>query len=223
VSGDWEVAPALERLHGQLNAHAPRRSKASDGAIGDTAHAARTSDHNPWFCLAGQRYVTARDWTHDPRGGLDCAQLAAALRDGRDRRVKYVIWREQIMASYGGPAPWTWRPYTGSNPHNKHLHLSVVADARALSGIDWLLPGLANATQPAPVLHLPPQSPTTSRPTVRRGDAGALVALLQRFLGLPDDGVFGKHTEAAVRRYQERQGLPVDGVCGPRTWLKTGL
>jgi hypothetical protein len=214
VSGDWQVAPALERLHGQLNALAPRRSKASDGAIGDTAHAARTSDHNPWFCLAGQRYVTARDWTHDPRGELDCAQLAAALRDGRDRRLKYVIWREQIMAGFAGPAPWTWRPYRGSNPHNKHLHLSVVADARALLRVDWLLPGL-NGTAP--------QSPTTSRPTIRRGDAGALVALVQRFLGVADDGAFGEHTEAAVRRYQAMRGLAVDGVCGPRTWQEMGI
>jgi peptidoglycan hydrolase-like protein with peptidoglycan-binding domain len=216
VSGDWRVAPALERLHGQLNAHAPQRSKASDGAIGDTAHAARTSDHNPWFCLAGQRYVTARDWTHDPRGGLDCAQLAAALRDGRDRRVKYVIWREQIMAGFSGPAPWTWRPYTGSNPHDKHLHLSVVADARALTNIDWILPGLS-------AVGSTPQRLTTVRPTVRRGDAGALVALMQRFLGLPEDGVFGEHTEAAVRRYQAMRGLGVDGVCGPRTWTEMGL
>jgi peptidoglycan hydrolase-like protein with peptidoglycan-binding domain len=214
VSGDWEVAPALERLHGQLNALAPRRSRTSDGAVGDAAHAARTSDHNPWFCLAGQRYVTARDWTHDPRGGLDCAQLAAALRDGRDRRVKYVIWARHIMAGFAGPAPWTWRPYRGSNPHDKHLHVSVVADARALLRVDWLLPGL-NGTVSQPV--------TTSRPTLRRGDGGALVALLQRFLGVADDGVFGEATEAAVRRYQAMRGLAVDGVCGPRTWQEMGI
>jgi hypothetical protein len=206
TSIDWKIADSLLTLRGQLNAVAPQRSRVSDGFIGNAEHASRASDHNPWWSSGGRRYVTAGDFTHDPRGGLDCARLAAALRDGRDRRIKYVIWCRQIMAGPGGPAPWTWRPYAGKNPHTKHLHVSVVADARALSGGVWTLPGL-----------------TTSRPTIERGDTGPAVALLQRFLGLPDDGVFGEHTEAAVRRYQERRGLPVDGVCGPLTWAKTQL
>jgi hypothetical protein len=32
------------------------------------------------------------------------------------------------------------------------------------------------------------------------------------------DGVFGKMTEAAIRRFQERNGLEVDGYVGPKTW-----
>jgi hypothetical protein len=212
---DWKVAPALDQLLGQLNELAPLRSKAADGAIGDAAHASRGSDHNPHWCYSGQAYVTARDYTHDRRGGLDCAQLAAALCAGKDRRVKYVIWSEQIMAGFGGPAPWTWRPYRGPNAHTKHLHLSVVADARSLVRIPWLLPGL----QVAPPL----QQVTTSRPRIRRGDAGALVMLVQRYLGVasegePGYGLFGPATEAAVRRYQQRRGLSIDGIVGAATW-----
>jgi peptidoglycan hydrolase-like protein with peptidoglycan-binding domain len=33
----------------------------------------------------------------------------------------------------------------------------------------------------------------------------------------PIDGVFGKSTDAAVRRYQRTHGLTVDGVVGPIT------
>jgi hypothetical protein len=136
---DWKVAGSLDELLSQLNALAPGRSKASDGSIGDAAHATRDSDHNPWVVIAGQAYVTARDFTHDPAGGLDCGRLADHLQHGHDQRVKYVIWNRRIMAGTGGPQPWTWRPYSGANPHTRHLHLSVVADARALVRIPWQL------------------------------------------------------------------------------------
>lgn len=136
---DWKVAGSLDQLLDQLDELAPRRSRRSDGSIGDVLHASRDSDHNPWWELAGQRYVTARDFTHDPRGGMSCQWLAESLQRGRDRRLKYVIWDRTIMSGDRGPSPWLWRPYSGSNPHEHHLHLSVVADARSLSRIPWQL------------------------------------------------------------------------------------
>lgn len=64
--------------------------------------------------------------------------------------------------------------------------------------------------------------------TIQRGSTGPDVELIQRFLGVvgpgdPGYGTFGPATEAAVRRYQQMQGLTVDGICGPATWAKTGL
>lgn len=145
----WKVADALEQLRRQLNELAPHRSTASDGGIGNAEHASRDSDHNPWWTFAGQAYVTARDFTHDPAGGLDCGWLAGTLQANRDQRVKYVIYNRRIMAGAGGPAPWAWRAYGGTNAHTHHLHLSVVDDARALSAIPWLLTS-ATAVRPAP-------------------------------------------------------------------------
>ena len=217
IATSWQVAGSLDRLLEQLDGLAPRRSRAADGSIGDPDHATRDSDHNPWLVLAGQRLVTARDFTHDPRGGLDGARLAAALAGGRDRRVKYLIWNRRIMAGAAGPAPWTWRTYTGANPHTGHLHLSVVADIRCRDRGTWQLPGLAAAP-----------SAGDERPTIRRGDHGPAVELIQRFLdvagpGDPGYGQFGPATEAAVRRYQQMRALRVDGVVGPATWRETGL
>jgi peptidoglycan hydrolase-like protein with peptidoglycan-binding domain len=53
---------------------------------------------------------------------------------------------------------------------------------------------------------------------LKKGDRGANVAKVQRWLNQPDDGIFGPATKAAVKRFQRRQGLTADGVVGPATW-----
>ncbi|HEX6944204.1 MAG TPA: S41 family peptidase [Gemmatimonadaceae bacterium] len=123
----WRAAQCLLTLLRQVNARAPGRRKESDGTVGDAAHRERTSDHNPWVRDGAMGIVTACDITHDPAGGCDAAKLAESIRTSRDSRIKYVIWNRQIAnsASIGGQPPWTWRPYSGSNPHTKHVHISV--------------------------------------------------------------------------------------------------
>jgi hypothetical protein len=109
-----------------LDAAFPERVTASDGTIGDAAHASRSSDHNPWLQLAGIGVVTAIDITHDPAHGVDINQLSDALVASKDRRIKYVIANGLICDSRPGESPWTWRPFSGPDPHRQHLHLSVM-------------------------------------------------------------------------------------------------
>jgi len=127
VGKQWRLAASLKKLFDQVNALYPDRDRASDGAIGDAAHAASVSDHNPdKFGI-----VNAIDITHDPKSGCDAGELAEALRKGMDSRIKYVIFAGRMFSSYpahGSPA-WVWRPYTGKNQHNKHVHVSVQDDA----------------------------------------------------------------------------------------------
>jgi hypothetical protein len=126
----WRVAAALLKLRMQLNERHPNRAKFNDGSIGDAAHQSRDSDHNPWVRDENVGVVTAFDVTHDPASGLNCHSLAETLRSSRDTRIKYVIWNSKIFASYptGATAAWSWRAYGGSNPHDKHLHISVNSD-----------------------------------------------------------------------------------------------
>ena len=70
----------------------------------------------------------------------------------------------------------------------------------------------------APMPTVIPAVDSNNRPTLRRGDAGDPVPVVQAALGLPATGIFDAAMEAAVRRFQERKGLVPDGIVGPRTW-----
>jgi hypothetical protein len=118
----WRVARCLDQLLLQVNAEAPHRSKASDGSIGDAAHASRVSDHNPWVQLNGLGIVTARDFTHDPAGGFDAYRFAEILKARKDPRIKYVISNRRIWSLARDREGW--RPYNGENPHTHHTHVS---------------------------------------------------------------------------------------------------
>jgi hypothetical protein len=138
----WRVAESLRQLKRQVDAKAPGRNRLSDGTIGDAAHASRNSDHNPWVLEGGEGVVTAMDITHDPSGGCDARALAESIRASRDSRVKYIIWNRRIVSSstIRGALAWEWRSYSGSNPHDKHVHISVKADKASYdSNADWLV------------------------------------------------------------------------------------
>ena len=134
----WRVAKSLIRLREQINELAPDRSKASDGTIGDAAHASRSSDHNPWVKDGNIGVVTAMDITNDIAHGCDAQALVDALVASRDPRIKYIIWNRKLINSR--IQPWVWRNYTGVNPHTKHFHLSVLADKALYDSTDtWQL------------------------------------------------------------------------------------
>lgn len=117
----WRLAPSLEQLRDEVDRYAPKRNKASDGTIGDASHQATQSDHNP----NGAGIVCAIDFTHDP-DDFDAHQFANLLRirckRGRERRVAYIISNDRITSPR---SEWEWREYTGSNPHDKHIHISI--------------------------------------------------------------------------------------------------
>lgn len=127
----WRIAKALGAtatagLLGEINARAPKRSKASDGGIGDPAHSARSSDHNPCDCC---RVVCARDFTHDPPGGFDSYVFAEWLRErvlAGETRVKYCISNGRIFSGHGqAHEAGLWRSYSGKNKHAHHVHVSL--------------------------------------------------------------------------------------------------
>lgn len=140
----WKLAPALDQLFDDVNRLWPTRSKALDGTIGDAAHAARKSEHNPNREPGDDvpdGYVTAADIT---KAGVDVARLLAALIG--DKRVWYVIHDGRI---YSRTYDWVARYYTGSNPHTHHVHVSL---RQTKSACDDRSPWLTNTGRiPVPV------------------------------------------------------------------------
>jgi len=112
-----KATPAALAVLRQATALSPSRKKASDGLLPSAAHqkASPNSDHNTGL---------AADLTHDPDNGIDCAEIFEKLKE--DKRVSYLIFKGQIWSKE--KSRLGNRRYTGSNPHNKHLHISIVAD-----------------------------------------------------------------------------------------------
>lgn len=187
----WRPAKSLDTLLKQVNANWPKRSKRSDGTIGDAAHSARASDHNP----NEHGVVCARDFTHDPSVGLDARKLAEDLIASRDTRIKYIISNGQICSGIGGTKPWVWRPYSGANAHRQHVHISVRSPA-SLYDDDrpWVFGGAAAPAKP-------PATPA-------EGTVEWLQDALNRAGASPKlkvDGDEGPKTIAATRAYAVAQ------------------
>lgn len=79
----------------------------------------------------------------------------------------------------------------------------------------------AAAAKPAKATKATKAAPVT-RPNVSAGSTGEHVKYLQSKLGITADGIFGKHTQAAVLRFQTEKKLVVDGHVGPKTWAAIG-
>lgn len=74
---------------------------------------------------------------------------------------------------------------------------------------------------PAPTVPTAPRrhTITVEKSVLRRGARGHTdIEILQRLVGINDDGVFGPITEQRVRDVQRWHRLTVDGICGPITW-----
>lgn len=55
-------------------------------------------------------------------------------------------------------------------------------------------------------------------PTISIGSKGIYVKILQDYLGLAQDGVFGPDTHESLEKYQSQKQLEIDGICGRQTW-----
>lgn len=132
----YRLATSLELLRDEVTARFPDRDTTSDGWIGDPARASRSSDHNAWV-KDGRGIGIVRAFDFDSGHGTDTSAgrlltdcLIRLARTGHPAlgRGAYLISDRRIASASGG---WTWRGYSGSNPHIAHMHVSVSLDPAA--------------------------------------------------------------------------------------------
>ena len=204
----WHLAPSLKQLLAEVNHRWPNRSRRSDGTIGDRAHSARRSDHNPnWRGSVNAVDITA--------SGINVGALIAAAK--RHPSVRYIIHNRKIMnRDIGNFRP---RYYSGANPHTAHVHISIyqsrtaenrrrswgIATARASGGgSTW------RTVKYGQVLKL-----WTKGAPVKEWQTRAL-----GYRGKKADGYFGRSTQADTKRFQREHGLKASGAVGPLTWTR---
>ena len=112
--------------------------------------------------------------------------------------------------------------HTGFGFNNETVECSVGVQHFTTRNKKWThyaVPVCIDSVQPTPT--------PGEKPTLRRGDSGEYVTLLQTKLyqlgydigkNTGIDGKFGAKTEEAVKEFQRDHGLPVDGICGGQTW-----
>lgn len=112
------LVPCLAVLRSEFNELFPNRAKDSDGWIGDPAHQARDSDHNP----DSRGLVHAIDVDTDLGEGARMQDFVDHLARRKDRRLTYIIFNRRIWSASHA---WNPRPYTGPDPHTGHAHISA--------------------------------------------------------------------------------------------------
>lgn len=153
------LAKSLELFKASIDTAFPFRDKGSDGWIGNAAHAATQSEHNP-----------------DSRGCVHAIDV-----DVDDNDVQRDLRLEVLDATVGHPAVWyvisngiiqsrthNWekRTYTGDNPHKTHVHISIQLTSVAENNLTLKLKRFAQevdmkATDPVPGLKDPDGTPIT--------------------------------------------------------------
>lgn len=128
------LVPCLVALRAEFDVLAPGRDRASDGALGDRAHARTSSDHNPDETGATPYEdadhldeVHAIDVDDDLRTSGWSMNRALRIiierhRAGHDDRLQNVIYDRRIWSRSWG---WTARAYRGASSHTEHAHFSA--------------------------------------------------------------------------------------------------
>ena len=229
----WHLAPSLVELQKEINAKWPKRSKKRDGTIGNAAHKATKSDHNP----NSRGSVNAIDITYP---GVDPDVIISAVK--KHPSASYVIFNRKIWSA---SHKWVPRPYTGASPHTEHLHISIKQGVKAeQSNVKWLSapkpkpvakpkPKPTTPAKPKPVVVKPPApakpKPKPTKPALPKfpgadkfkvGSKNDAVKVIQIALGRKATGVMTKDDVAGVKKFQRlRPKLwPADGVVGPKTY-----
>jgi hypothetical protein len=121
----WYLNTALSTMRAEVNTRYPDRDAGSDGTLGDEAHQARASDHNP----DGDGSVDAWDMDVEVNGkGRPYADDVESIKARFEAHpaARYWIHNDQIASRSDG---WARRSYAYAGPnrnkHTQHVHFNT--------------------------------------------------------------------------------------------------
>lgn len=203
----WVVVPALLEGRAQVDARFPNRDKSSEGTIGNQLHAVTTSSHNPDKTgkpeyADGDAFDEVRAWDMDKdlNDPVVTAEMLVQmwlkkLRAGEMRWIRYIIFNHRIWHRRDD---FVEREYTGSNPHEDHVHINSDFNdyADTVTNTSW---------------HLDELPTGNSSDLVVDGELGPkTIKRWQQIMGTPADGVIS-HPSMLVEAVQKRLKATVDG------------
>ena len=147
------------------------------------------------------RVVVANSGNRGPVNLVSLDTLCKFLQEGSGKDRK---WWESVAASAGIVV-------VGPNPTSKTVSAADSNASATSKGSAVSKDSPLNGTR----------GDTHDMDTLRQGDKGQQVKVLQKLLGNLDvDGIWGPKTNAVVVSFQKRFGLDADGIVGPLTWNK---
>jgi murein L,D-transpeptidase YcbB/YkuD len=233
----WKLVKAGVTLREQLNEKYPNRDKRSDGALGNSSHQARVSDHNRdengWVKAIDIDENFGPGWQKGTTAKKFADQLIKLAREGKDGgRLKYVVYENRIASGTYRDQYWVWRK--GNWGHTKHIHVSFT-DKAERDGSKFNLEIFKNEKPETDVGHLAAeaQKTVTGMPFpgvnfVRYGKTNDYVKAMQAQLiakgfkiKAGPTGNYFQQTEKAVKDFYKSVGLTSDGKkIGPKAWNK---
>lgn len=214
-----KLAPSLVNLRSEVNRRWPKRDKRSDGWLGDRRHRRRRSDHNP----DSRGIVNAVD--------IDASSIDAALvirAAIAHPSTNYIIFKGKIYSRNRGFRP---RRYRGSNPHNGHIHVSIVRSRAAQGNKRGWLKAVPPKKAPPKRITVPARKGTpVALANLRYGKNNADVADLQRALRrylaarkvnvdrLNPSGVTGRYGNQTIKMVVKANQL-IAKSTGNKWWL----
>lgn len=207
------------------------------GSYGVTrlCHQDATSEHKEGRAVDWM--LSAADPTQ--RAVADAATAWLTANGGTNARrlgVMYVMWNRSMWRAYAPDRGW--QPYSGTNPHTDHIHVSLSWDG-AWKRTSWwsgeaaavrdLGPCRVYRGQYAPLYTTSritacpgnlPEPPASTKPVLVYGQRSAHVSQAQDILGVSTDGYFGEGTRNALLGWQLNAGVPRTGVLDNATWAR---
>ncbi|SFK16959.1 peptidoglycan L-alanyl-D-glutamate endopeptidase CwlK [Halobacillus dabanensis] len=153
-----------------------------------------------WIQAANIAKSLGFQWGGDWTNFRDYAHLELPLNKER-KETKNIQTKLSRLGYSPGPIDGIFGPRTKSAvkafQYNEGLQVDGIVGPITQQRLDTL-------TYPGTPIHF--------------GARGSMVKRIQRVIGVQDDGIYGKRTEAAVCSFQHQHSLQVDGVVGPVTW-----